>query len=83
VKKQNLVAKHSRNKSGAGPHKSDKDYNRNNKGYQKCGNDLVQIRQDIDKLYRQQAITKNAAIWLQLQKEIDELRAEEAEYDNG
>ena len=83
MKKRNLVAKHSRNKSGAGPHQSDKDYDRLDKNYQKCAIDLVGIRQEIDKLYRQQAITTSPTVFLQLQTDIDELRAEEAEYDNS
>ena len=81
--RRNLVAKQSRNKSGAGPHKSTKDYDRHDKEYQKRAIDLVGIQQSIDELISMQAITKGASEWAMYEAEIDELKAEMEEIKYG
>ncbi len=65
ISKVNPVAKASRNKSGAGAHKSKKDYDR------KVGKEEL-----IDLLRQQQEITKGME-WFRLEKEIRELLDED------
>jgi len=69
ISKVNPVAKASRNKSGAGAHKSKKDYDR------KAGKEEL-----IDLLRQQQEITKGME-WVRLEEEIQELL--DAEDEDG
>jgi hypothetical protein len=70
ISKVNPVAKHSRNKSGAGTHKSKKDYDR------KVGKEEL-----IDLLRQQQEATRGPGDWMRLEEEIQSLL--DAEDEDG
>lgn len=71
---RNFVAKNSRDKSGAGPHKSDKDYNRHNKEYENDALSYVQLTERIERLKAQQAAGVNLIERERLQYEINDLQ---------
>ena len=68
MKKRNLVAKNSKHKSGAGAHKSDKDYDR------KVGKQEL-----IDLLRQQQENLNGISEWTRLEEEIQSLLDSEEE----
>ena len=70
---RNLVAKNSRDKSGAGTHKSDKDYDRHDKEYENDALSYVQLTEQIGRLTARAARSDSAFELLRLQKEIDDL----------
>lgn len=71
--KRNLVAKQSRNKSGAGPHKSDKDYDRRNKQYKIDAEELIAIQERLDELRAEQESTRGISDLYRIEEEIQEL----------
>ena len=87
IKKINPVAKYSRNKSGAGAHKSKKDYRRQEKhrnkeqlGYYPTES----VANKIDRLIlleKMQNHTLSASIWFSYEEEIQALRQELSEIE--
>lgn len=87
IAKVNPVAKHSRNKSGAGAHPSDKDYDRKKKDKNEMTQDEIDnwfwyndsspdSKQElIDLLRKRQKHTVGATEWMRLEEEIQELEA--------
>jgi hypothetical protein len=71
---RNFVAKNSRDKSGAGPHRSDKDYNRRNKEYENDALSYVQLTEQIELLKAQQKVEETPSSWVCLEKEINDLQ---------
>jgi len=71
---RNLVAKNSRNKSGAGSHTSDKDYNRYEKEYENDALSYIELTEQIELLKAQQAAGVNLKERERLQYEINELQ---------
>jgi len=69
MKKRNLVAKNSKHKSGAGTHKSKKDYDR------KVGKEEL-----LDLLRQQQEAARGISEWTRLEEEIQSLLELEEEY---
>jgi len=70
---RNFVAKNSRDKSGAGSHKSDKDYNRRDKEYENDASSYVGLTDQIILLKEQQERTESPSNWVSLEEEIKEL----------
>ena len=59
---RNFVAKNSRDKSGAGPHKSDKDYDRRDKQYENDALSYIGLQEQIILLKEQQQIINDSII---------------------
>ncbi len=70
---RNFVAKNSRDKSGAGPHKSDKDYDRRDKQYENDALSYIGLQEQIILLKEQQQVTESPSNWVSLEEEIKEL----------
>jgi len=86
VTKINPVAKYSRNKSGAGYHKSKKDYNRRamkedtQERIESFFEDMTDDEHEqVEFLINQQKNTNSASLWWQLEEEINRIfdKAEE------
>ena len=73
MKLRNFVAKDSRNKSGAGAHRSDKDYDRANKQYKIDAEELIAIQEAIDALRAEQQVTHGVSDWARIEEEIGDL----------
>ena len=76
LKLRNPVAKHSRNKSGAGAHKSKKDYSRKEKHKEVFVESVASKLDRLILLEKMQNNTNSASIWFQYEEEIQELRQE-------
>ena len=73
-KVRNLVAKDSKNKSGAGPHKSDKDYNRYDKEYIIDVVSYIDLTEQIAVLEAQQAAGVNLIELTSIKTKIKDLQ---------
>lgn len=71
---RNFVAKNSRDKSGAGAHKSDKDYNRYEKEYENDASSYIELTERIAMLRTQQEVEEVPSNWVDLEKEINDLQ---------
>ena len=76
VGKVNPVAKHSRNKSGAGAHKSKKDYNRKDKHKEFYVESIASKVDRLVLLERMQNNTNSASIWFSYEEEIQKIKEE-------
>ena len=70
---RNLVAKQSRNKSGAGPHKSDKDYNRMDKQYKIDAEQIILLQETLAALKLEQETTRGITDLYRIEEEIQEI----------
>ena len=76
VGKVNPVAKYSRNKSGAGAHKSKKDYNRKNKHKEDYVESSASKVDRLVLLEKMQNNTNSASIWFSYEEEIQKIKEE-------
>ena len=93
MKRQNYVAKYSRNKTGAGYHTSKKDYSRKNKMKEiddqmkwVCDtyDEMTEEEQEVlEQLIYQQENTKSPSLFQQLEEEIEALFEEVESRING
>jgi len=81
VTRTNPVAKHSRNRSGAGAHKSKKDYSRKEKHKEVFVESVASKLDRLILLEKMQNNTNSASIWFQYEEEIQELRQELSEVE--
>ena len=87
VTRTNPVAKHSRNRSGAGAHKSKKDYQRQEKHKNKeklgyyPGESVASKLDRLVLLEKMQNNTNSASIWFQYEEEIQILKQELSEVE--
>jgi hypothetical protein len=73
---RNFVAKNSRDKSGAGPHKSNKDYDRHEKEYENDAMSYVELTEQIGilRLERDAAGSEHARLQEEINNLLDQLK---------
>ena len=73
---RNFVAKNSRDKSGAGPHKSNKDYDRHEKEYESDAMSYVELTEQIGilRLERDAAGSEHARLQEEINNLLDQLK---------